>query len=175
MEPRSFAAELDLTGRAVLVCGGGSAALGPVRALLDAGAQVTVVGADIATTIAELGTTGALRLQQRSLDPSDLHGMALIVPAHGDADEDQQALVLARAAGLPAVAPRPVESPAPRSGLGSMILVGGGPGDPGLLTLAGQQAIRRADVIVCDRLAPLSALDQARPDAVIIDVAKVPR
>ena len=59
--------------------------------------------------------------------------------------------------------------------MGSMTLVGGGPGDPGLLTLAGQQAIRRADVIVCDRLAPLAALDQARPDAVIIDVAKVPR
>ena len=57
MEPKSFAPELELTGRAVLVCGGGSAALGPVRALLDAGAQVTVVGAEIATTIAELGIT----------------------------------------------------------------------------------------------------------------------
>ena len=56
-----------------------------------------------------------------------------------------------------------------------MILVGGGPGDPALLTLAGLEAIRRADVIVTDRLAPLAALDQARPDAVIIDVAKIPR
>ena len=32
-----------------------------------------------------------------------------------------------------------------------------------------------ADVIVCDRLAPLAVLEQARPDAVIIDVAKIPR
>ena len=30
-------------------------------------------------------------------------------------------------------------------------------------------------MIVCDRLAPLAVLDQARPDAVIIDVAKIPR
>ena len=171
----SFAPELELTGRAVLVCGGGPAALGPVRALLDAGAQVTVIGPEIATTIAELGVSGALRLHQRSVHPDDLDGMALVVPAHGDDELDQQVLALARSRGVLAAAPRPVESPAARTGMGSMILVGGGPGDPGLLTLAGQQAIRRADVIVCDRLAPLAALDQARPDAVIIDVAKVPR
>jgi len=65
--------------------------------------------------------------------------------------------------------------PTLRSGHGRVILVGGGPGDPGLLTLAGLDAIRHAEVIVCDRLAPLAVLDQARPDAVIIDVAKIPR
>jgi uroporphyrin-III C-methyltransferase len=54
-------------------------------------------------------------------------------------------------------------------------LVGGGPGDPGLLTVAGLEAIKEADVIVCDRLAPLSALQYARPEAVIIEVAKIPR
>jgi len=175
MEPKSFAPELELTGRAVLVCGGGSAALGPVRALLDAGAQVTVVGVDIATTIAELGVRDLLRIHDRPLDPGDLDGMVLVVPAHGDHDHDQQALTWARAQGIPATVPRPVQLPTTRTGMGSMILVGGGPGDPGLLTLAGQQAIRQADVIVCDRLAPLAVLDQARPDAVIIDVAKVPR
>ena len=56
-----------------------------------------------------------------------------------------------------------------------MVLVGGGPGDPGLLTVAGLAAIRTADVIVVDRLAPLAALDQARPGVEIIDVAKIPR
>ncbi|WP_338041398.1 uroporphyrinogen-III C-methyltransferase [Microlunatus panaciterrae] len=55
------------------------------------------------------------------------------------------------------------------------MLIGGGPGDPGLLTIDGLTAIRTADVIVCDRLAPLTVLDQARPDAVIIDVGKIPR
>jgi uroporphyrin-III C-methyltransferase len=61
------------------------------------------------------------------------------------------------------------------AGAGSVILVGGGPGDPGLLTVAGQQAISEADVIVCDRLAPLAALQHARPEALIIEVAKIPR
>ena len=55
-----------------------------------------------------------------------------------------------------------------------MTLVGGGPGDPGLVTVAGREAIEHADVIVTDRLAPLAALAWARPDAEIIDVAKIP-
>jgi uroporphyrin-III C-methyltransferase len=52
--------------------------------------------------------------------------------------------------------------------------VGGGPGDPGLVTVAGRDAIAAADVILTDRLAPQAALAWARPDAEIIDVAKVP-
>jgi uroporphyrin-III C-methyltransferase len=58
---------------------------------------------------------------------------------------------------------------------GKVILVGGGPGDPGLLTVAGQAAVAAADVVVVDRLAPLAAVRHARPDAEIIDVAKIPR
>ncbi|WP_228266169.1 uroporphyrinogen-III C-methyltransferase [Microlunatus elymi] len=58
---------------------------------------------------------------------------------------------------------------------GEVVLVGGGPGDPGLLTVAGLAAIKDADVIAADRLAPLAALAQARPDAEIIDVGKIPR
>ncbi len=57
---------------------------------------------------------------------------------------------------------------------GTVTLVGGGPGDPGLVTVAGREAIENADVIVTDRLAPLAALAWARPDAEIIDVAKIP-
>ncbi|HYP46973.1 MAG TPA: uroporphyrinogen-III C-methyltransferase [Propionibacteriaceae bacterium] len=56
-----------------------------------------------------------------------------------------------------------------------MVLVGGGPGDPGLLTVAGLEAIRSADVIVSDRLAPLAALRHARAQAEIVDVGKIPR
>ncbi|MEJ7635103.1 uroporphyrinogen-III C-methyltransferase [Aeromicrobium sp.] len=59
-------------------------------------------------------------------------------------------------------------------GTGSVTLVGGGPGDPGLVTVAGREAIERADVIVTDRLAPLAALAWAGSDAEIIDVAKIP-
>ncbi len=57
---------------------------------------------------------------------------------------------------------------------GEVVLVGGGPGDPGLLTVAGLEAISSADVIVCDRLAPLDSLRHARPQARIIHVGKIP-
>ena len=58
--------------------------------------------------------------------------------------------------------------------MGTVTLVGGGPGDPGLVTVAGRDAIAAADVILTDRLVPHAALAWARPDAEIIDVAKVP-
>ncbi len=58
---------------------------------------------------------------------------------------------------------------------GGVVLVGGGPGDPGLMTVAGLAAIREADVIVHDRLGPLECLAEARADAEIINVGKIPR
>ena len=58
---------------------------------------------------------------------------------------------------------------------GQVILVGGGPGDPELLTLKGFQALADADVVVVDRLAPLAVLDGLREGVEIIDVSKIPR
>ncbi len=58
---------------------------------------------------------------------------------------------------------------------GRVTLVGGGPGDPALLTLKGFQALADADVVVVDRLAPLAALDGLREGVQIIDVSKIPR
>ena len=65
----------------------------------------------------------------------------------------------------------PSEEKFPR---GTVVLVGGGPGDPGLMTSAGLAAIRGADVIVHDRLGPMELLAEAREDAEIINVGKVP-
>ncbi|MGP7960481.1 uroporphyrinogen-III C-methyltransferase [Sanguibacter sp. A247] len=61
--------------------------------------------------------------------------------------------------------------PAP-PGVGSVALVGGGPGDPGLLTLRAVELLAQADVVVIDRLAPRSALTHARADVEVIDVGK---
>ncbi|GAA4905491.1 hypothetical protein GCM10025789_26020 [Tessaracoccus lubricantis] len=58
---------------------------------------------------------------------------------------------------------------------GHVTLLGGGPGDPDLITVAGLKALQRADVIVYDRLVPLQLLDEARPGAELIEVGKVPR
>jgi len=61
------------------------------------------------------------------------------------------------------------------NGSGKVTLVGGGPGDPGLLTLRGSQALADADVVVVDRLAPLAVLDGLREGVEIVDVSKIPR
>ena len=54
----------------------------------------------------------------------------------------------------------------------NVALVGAGPGDPGLMTVRGLALLRRADVIVYDRLVDPRLLDEARPDAVRVFVGK---
>jgi len=55
---------------------------------------------------------------------------------------------------------------------GRVILVGAGPGDPGLLTIRAVEALKSADVIVHDGLIDPRVLDYARPEAQRISVAK---
>src|SRR5580700_4586937 len=51
---------------------------------------------------------------------------------------------------------------------------GPGPGDPGLITVRGRQLLAEADVVLTDRLAPRSLLDELPADVEIIDVSKIP-
>ncbi len=60
------------------------------------------------------------------------------------------------------------------SGLGSVALVGGGPGDPGLITTLGRRLLAEADVVVVDRLAPRALLADLPEDLLVIDVGKTP-
>ncbi|GAB3306559.1 uroporphyrinogen-III C-methyltransferase [Epidermidibacterium keratini] len=138
--------ELDLAGRRVLVEGPRGAAL--ISRLLSAGAQVSV---------SDASTTSVRDLVERGLVSEDTTGPFAAV--------------------LAADAWSPSSSGATQNDeyAGTVTLVGGGPGDPGLLTIAGIQAIQRADVVVYDRLAPLSSLDEAPADAELIDVGKIPR
>lgn len=55
---------------------------------------------------------------------------------------------------------------------GKVYLVGGGPGDPGLITVKGLQAIREADCIVYDRLVSLELLQEAKDGCEKIYVGK---
>ncbi len=56
-----------------------------------------------------------------------------------------------------------------------VVLVGGGPGDPELISVAGRKALMEADVVVADRLAPRELLAELPSDTEILDVAKLPR
>src|SRR5215217_6966019 len=58
---------------------------------------------------------------------------------------------------------------------GAVVLVGGGPGDPRLITVRGRQALAQADVIVADHLAPQSLLSSLPADVEVIDASKLPR
>lgn len=55
---------------------------------------------------------------------------------------------------------------------GRIVLVGAGPGDPGLLTLRGKWWLERADVVVYDYLANPALLEGTRPDAELFLVGK---
>jgi len=102
------------------------------------------------------------------------------VSVHGD--RDPQTATVLRDAALKAVETALREDPRRRrqprdesAGSGRVVLVGGGPGDPELLTVKGSAALAEADVVVIDRLAPLAVLDSLRQGVEIIDVSKIPR
>jgi len=170
--------ELPVAGRPVLVVGGGPEAVGKIAALRDSGAMVMVVADEAIASIADLAERGLIGWHRRQFETRDLDDCWLVVAATGipeaDAHIAEQAALRSRFC-LPgsgrAVEQEPTAQPQ-RSGV--VTLVGGGPGDPGLITVAGLAAIREADVVVHDRLAPLAVLDEVRDGARIIDVAKIP-
>ncbi|HEY0815745.1 MAG TPA: uroporphyrinogen-III C-methyltransferase [Pseudonocardia sp.] len=76
------------------------------------------------------------------------------------------ALVEALAAGLVDDAAEPVRP--------GVALVGGGPGDPELITVRGRRLLARADVVITDRLGPRDLLDHLDPHVEVIDASKIP-
>jgi uroporphyrin-III C-methyltransferase/precorrin-2 dehydrogenase/sirohydrochlorin ferrochelatase len=68
---------LRLDGRAVLLVGGGPVAAGKLEALLDAGADVTVVAPDVRPEMARPG----VRIARRPFTPADLDGVWYAVAA----------------------------------------------------------------------------------------------
>lgn len=140
---------LNMRGRSALLFGTAGETLGQAHALLADGARVSVCDTELPTSL--------LDLVQREL-------IASVV----DPDLATFDLVIRPTDIHPATPEKPSLG-------GRVTLVGGGPGDPGLLTVAGLEAIRTADVIICDRLAPLASLEERQPGVPVIDVGKIPR
>jgi uroporphyrin-III C-methyltransferase / precorrin-2 dehydrogenase / sirohydrochlorin ferrochelatase len=92
----------------------------------------------------------------------ELRGLRDACQAEGRsiADERQRvAGVIERLAG---------EDQTDREPVGTVYLVGAGPGDPELITAKGKACLERADVVVCDSLVDPRLLDCCRPDALRI-------
>ncbi len=60
----------------------------------------------------------------------------------------------------------------PVDGVGQVSLVGGGPGDPGLISVRGRRLLAEADVVLADRLGPRALLDELDPEVEVVDVGK---
>ena len=138
---------IDLTGREVLVTGSDHAARQAVRRYQAAGAVVS-------------------RLSTPAGAPNDgpLPEQPFLVAAVDDGQPGWEALLeRCRENGIP-VAAEPAAGPA-----GHVTLVGGGPGTTELLTVAAVKALRDADVVFYDRLAPYQELPSLS-SAELVDV-----
>ncbi|MEA5453623.1 uroporphyrinogen-III C-methyltransferase [Sinomonas sp. JGH33] len=218
-----FPTSLRLLGKPVLVVGAGRVAGRRVRALLDAGAVVTVVAPEAGDDVARLADAGLLTWVRRDYTTSDLDGAWFAQTATGVAEVDARVAADAEArrvwcvnasdhetstAWTPASARvddvtvavnaggDPLRAKAlkdaivlalqtgrlplrrHRSGAGRVALVGGGPGDSGLITVRGRQLLAEADVVVADRLGPRGLLselpDSAEGGPRVIEVGKAP-
>ncbi|GAA2206454.1 uroporphyrinogen-III C-methyltransferase [Nonomuraea monospora] len=210
---------LRLSGRRVLVVGGGRVAQRRVPALLEAGAEVTVVSPGVTPALDDLIAAGRVTWHDRPYEVGDCDGAWLVqactddrsvntavaaeaeakrvwcvraddkdasaawTPATGRVDEISVAVTAGgdprRAAGIrdavvEALRDGTVDARRNRTKPVGVALVGGGPGDPGLITVRGRQLLAQADVVVADRLAPRALLDELAPDVELIDAAKVP-
>ncbi|MFE2557743.1 uroporphyrinogen-III C-methyltransferase [Streptomyces sp. NBC_00090] len=67
-----------------------------------------------------------------------------------------------------------IAAPQHRSRTPFVALVGGGPGDPDLITVRGRRLLAEADVVIADRLGPRDLLDELPPHVEVIDAAKIP-
>lgn len=208
---------LDLTGRLVVVVGGGAVAERRVRALSAAGARVRVIAPVLGEVIREIADA-----RERPYTAGDLDGAWLVQTATDDPSVNAAVAADAEAAGIWCVRADDAAATAARvpastvSGdvvvavgtagrdadpgrvaalrdairllldagelplrhrrghAGRVTLVGGGPGDPGLITVRGRRALAEADVVVVDKLAPRSWLEALPDDVEIVDAGKAP-
>ncbi|PEG35383.1 uroporphyrinogen-III C-methyltransferase [Mycolicibacterium agri] len=169
---RGYRATFEMAGRAAIVFGGRGAAVRHVAALLQAHATVTVVSSEADASIEDLARRGHIQWRRREFVETDLQDTWLAVAATEQPDLDNAIARSCEERRLWCLRDPVVDRGDAR--VGRVTLVGGGPGAPGLLTVAGLEALRAADVVVTDRLAPVSVLAELGPTVKVIDVGKIP-
>jgi uroporphyrin-III C-methyltransferase / precorrin-2 dehydrogenase / sirohydrochlorin ferrochelatase len=216
---------LRLTGRKVVVVGGGTVAQRRLPLLIASGADVHVITRSATRAVEAMVTVAMasrITLSLRDYRDGDLAGAWYAIAATDDpevnsavvAEADRRRIFCVRAdiavegsavtpasfdyAGLSvgvlaggehrrSAAIRSAIREALQQGLitlesfqstdvvhGGVALVGGGPGDPELITVRGRRLLAQADVVVADRLAPPELLAELAPHVEVIDAAKIP-
>jgi uroporphyrin-III C-methyltransferase/precorrin-2 dehydrogenase/sirohydrochlorin ferrochelatase len=210
---------LRLSGRRVVVLGGGQVAQRRLPALVSAGADVVVVSPSVTPSVEAMVTAGEVRWEPRRYREGDLAEAWYALIATPDAEANRAASAEAEArrvwcvrsddaeaatAWTPATGrtdgvtvavltgrdPRrsaavrdavvaglrdgSLVAPHRRARAAGVALVGGGPGDPDLITVRGRRLLSEADVVIADRLGPRDLLDELPPHVEVIDAAKIP-
>ncbi|RUS47628.1 bifunctional precorrin-2 dehydrogenase/sirohydrochlorin ferrochelatase [Cohnella sp. AR92] len=92
---------LNLANRLCVVAGGGSVAERKAAGLLEAEADIHVVAPRHSARLKEWGAAGRIRLSERSIEPGDLEGAALLFAATDKPDINRWIAEEARARGIP--------------------------------------------------------------------------
>jgi uroporphyrin-III C-methyltransferase/precorrin-2 dehydrogenase/sirohydrochlorin ferrochelatase len=217
MSESHYLAGLDLSGRRVVVVGGGTVAQRRLPRLVSSGARVEVISPAATPSVEAMATSGAIVWHERPYADGDLDGAwyvlcctssrpvnqavseeaerrhvfcvraddggagTAVTPATGNHDGllvgvlaggafRRSATVRDGLLGALRAGAVPVMSEHPRG----VALVGGGPGDPDLITVRGRRLLGMADVVVADHLAPGALLEELAPSVTVIDAAKLP-
>ncbi|MDX3802244.1 uroporphyrinogen-III C-methyltransferase [Streptomyces sp. AK04-3B] len=222
-EHPAYPVGLRLTGRRVVVLGGGQVAQRRLPALIAAGAVVELVSPSATPSVEAMADAGEITWSRRRYAEGDLDGAWYALIATSDAEANVLASAEAEAhriwcvrsddaeaatAWTPATGhsegvtvavlttdgrgrdPRhtaairdavveglrdgTLVAPHHRTRTPGVALVGGGPGDPDLITVRGRRLLAEADVVIADRLGPRDLLAELPPHVEVIDAAKIP-
>ena len=211
---------LNLSGRRVVVVGGGSVAQRRLGLLASSGADIHVVARAATPVIESFAAKGRITLELRDYVDGDLDGAwyvmactdepgtnaaiveeaerrrvfcvradnaregSAVTPATAQHDGlaigvlaggDHRRSASVRTSILDALAGSGVLGISdPGDKPVGVALVGGGPGDPDLITVRGRRLLAQADVVVADHLAPQPLLAELAPHVEVIDAAKLP-
>ncbi|MFD4524708.1 uroporphyrinogen-III C-methyltransferase [Streptomyces sp. NPDC058470] len=222
-EHPAYPVGLRLTGRRVVVLGGGQVAQRRLPALIAAGADIHLVSPEATPSVEAMADAGEITWTKRLYEEGDLADTwyALIAtrdrkanaeasaeaerhrvwcvrsddadaatawtPATGHSEGVTVAILTTDARGrdprrTAAIRDAVVEglrdgtlvAPHHRTRTPGVALVGGGPGDPDLITVRGRRLLAEADVVIADRLGPRDLLAELPPHVEVIDAAKIP-
>jgi uroporphyrin-III C-methyltransferase/precorrin-2 dehydrogenase/sirohydrochlorin ferrochelatase len=210
---------LRLSGRRVVVLGGGQVAQRRLPPLVAAGADLVLVSPSATPSVEAMADAGELRWERRAYRAGDLAEAwyALIAtddpaanaeasaeaearrvwcvrsddaeaatawtPATGRSEgvtvavltgRDPRRSAAVRDAVVEGLRDGTLAAPHHRTRTAGVALVGGGPGDPDLITVRGRRLLAEADVVIADRLGPRDLLDELPPHVEVIDAAKIP-